>query len=204
MSEGRGSADANGMPFEEFDHNFRNRLLRHRYGHCVNCWHMSDQESDAMWKLYALAKSGIAIQSTVGGVNECLRPHDSGKFAALAALIAKPEQPLLASVVVVLNLELGDGSRPGSRIHQDTDDGVVSEANDVCAVDTVEECSGLFPGNFRRSPLDNARPPMPTSHAGPSPRHDLSGYALANRDSASVTLRPPALSFGNDPCQRPC
>jgi hypothetical protein len=72
-------ADANGIPFEEFDRDFRRRLLRHRYAHFVNCWHMSDHESDAMWKLYALAKSGIAIQSTVGDVKECLRPHNSGR-----------------------------------------------------------------------------------------------------------------------------
>ena len=72
-------ADANGISFEEFDQDFRRRLLRHRYAHFVNCWHMSDHESDAMWKLYALAKTGIAIQSTVGAVNECLRRHNSGR-----------------------------------------------------------------------------------------------------------------------------
>ena len=72
-------ADANGIPFEEFDRDFRRRLLRYRYAHFVNCWHMSDHESDAMWKLYALARTGIAIRSTVGGVNECLRPHNSGR-----------------------------------------------------------------------------------------------------------------------------
>ncbi|MCK4343306.1 MAG: hypothetical protein KAY37_16450 [Phycisphaerae bacterium] len=72
-------ADANDIPFDEFDHEFRKRLLRHRYAHFVNCWHISDHESDAMWKLYALAPCGIAIQSTVGDVNECLRPHNSGR-----------------------------------------------------------------------------------------------------------------------------
>ncbi len=72
-------ADACGVSFEEFDRDFRMRLLRHRYAHFVNCWHLSDHESDAMWKLYALAKTGIAIQSTVGDVNECLRPHNSGR-----------------------------------------------------------------------------------------------------------------------------
>lgn len=72
-------ADANGIPFKEFDREFRKRILRHRYAHFVSCWHMSDHESDAMWRLYALAKEGIAIQSTVGDVNECLRPHMSGQ-----------------------------------------------------------------------------------------------------------------------------
>ncbi len=72
-------ADANGIPFEKFDRDFRNRLLRHQYAHFVSCWHMSDHESDAMWKLYTLPRTGIAIQSTVGDVNECLRPHNSGR-----------------------------------------------------------------------------------------------------------------------------
>jgi hypothetical protein len=72
-------ADANEIPYVEFDQEFRRRLRRHRYGHFVNCWHLTDHESDAMWKLYALAKTGIAVQSTVGEVNECLRPHNSGR-----------------------------------------------------------------------------------------------------------------------------
>lgn len=72
-------AEANGIPYEEFDREFRRRLQRHRYGHFVFCWHISETESDAMWKLYALGKTGIAVQSTVGDVNECLRPHSSSR-----------------------------------------------------------------------------------------------------------------------------
>jgi len=72
-------AEANGIPFDEFNSEFRKRELRHRYGHFVSCWHMSDHESDAMWRLYALAKTGVAIQSTVGDVNYCLGPHNSGR-----------------------------------------------------------------------------------------------------------------------------
>lgn len=72
-------AEAKGIPFEGFNQDFRKRLLRHRCGHFVNCWHMSDHESDAMWRLYALAPNGIAMQSTVGDVNGCLRPHNSGR-----------------------------------------------------------------------------------------------------------------------------
>lgn len=30
----------------------------------VNCWHMNDTESDAMWRLYSLQGQGIAVQST--------------------------------------------------------------------------------------------------------------------------------------------
>jgi hypothetical protein len=32
----------------------------------VNCWHINNFESDAMWKLYQREISGIAIESTVG------------------------------------------------------------------------------------------------------------------------------------------
>jgi hypothetical protein len=72
-------AESNGILYEEFDRDFRVRLQTHRYGHFVNCWHMCEHESDAMWRLYALAKTGIAIKSTVGSVNECLQPHHSGR-----------------------------------------------------------------------------------------------------------------------------
>ncbi len=32
----------------------------------VNCWHLSEYESDAMWRIYAKDDKGIAIQSTYG------------------------------------------------------------------------------------------------------------------------------------------
>jgi len=84
----------NGIPFEEFDPEFRNRLLLHRYAHFVSCWHISHHESEAMWKLYARAESGIAIQSTVGDVKERLRPHNSG-----AVIYYDPSQDVLCSSI---------------------------------------------------------------------------------------------------------
>lgn len=33
--------------------------------HLINCWHLSEFESDAMWKLYSGNDCGIAIQSTI-------------------------------------------------------------------------------------------------------------------------------------------
>jgi hypothetical protein len=68
-------AEEHNIPFKEFEEEFTKRLKRHRYGHFVNCWHISDDESDAMWRLYGLAPEGVAIQSTIGSVKECLRPH---------------------------------------------------------------------------------------------------------------------------------
>ncbi|KKK44227.1 hypothetical protein LCGC14_3167380, partial [marine sediment metagenome] len=42
----------------------------------VNCWHLSDDESMAMWKLYAKDNKGIAIQSTVGHLKKALCSND--------------------------------------------------------------------------------------------------------------------------------
>jgi hypothetical protein len=33
-----------------------------------NCWHMNDDESDAMWKVYDIGGRGVAIQSTLNGL----------------------------------------------------------------------------------------------------------------------------------------
>ena len=37
----------------------------------VSCWHKSEIESDAMWKLYSSNKQSIAIQSTIGRLKSC-------------------------------------------------------------------------------------------------------------------------------------
>lgn len=37
----------------------------------VNCWHMNDFESDAMWKLYLKEANGVAIQSTFKNLVQC-------------------------------------------------------------------------------------------------------------------------------------
>ncbi|HEV8070205.1 MAG TPA: DUF2971 domain-containing protein [Planctomycetaceae bacterium] len=54
------------------------RLEMHMYGHFVNCWHMGEHESDAMWRLYALSPNGVAIKSTVRKLRENVRPHSDG------------------------------------------------------------------------------------------------------------------------------
>src|SRR5258706_406031 len=45
-----------------------------RKNYCVNCWHVNEGESAAMWDLYANSK-GIAIRSTVGRLKKSLRPE---------------------------------------------------------------------------------------------------------------------------------
>ena len=32
----------------------------------INCWHINDNESDAMWRLYLKTNEGVAVQTTVG------------------------------------------------------------------------------------------------------------------------------------------
>lgn len=38
----------------------------------INCWHISEYESDAMWKLYGLSNQTIAIKTTYNQLNEAL------------------------------------------------------------------------------------------------------------------------------------
>jgi hypothetical protein len=38
-----------------------------------NCWHMNDDESDAMWKIYLKSGEDVAIQSTVRRLIACFR-----------------------------------------------------------------------------------------------------------------------------------
>lgn len=40
----------------------------------VNCWHINNSESAAMWQLYLREGKGIAIQSTIGRLSESLMP----------------------------------------------------------------------------------------------------------------------------------
>ncbi|CAN5606858.1 hypothetical protein BH10BAC2_BH10BAC2_05220 [soil metagenome] len=47
-----------------------NKYMRAAIG--VNCWHMNENESAAMWKLYLKSDEGIAIQSTLGRLKESL------------------------------------------------------------------------------------------------------------------------------------
>ena len=41
----------------------------------VNCWHASESESQAMWKLYGTATGSVAIQSTYSKLRDVLPPH---------------------------------------------------------------------------------------------------------------------------------
>jgi hypothetical protein len=46
--------------------------------HFMNCWHLSEYESAAMWSIYGRSEKAIAIQSTVRDFHRCLT---RGEFA---------------------------------------------------------------------------------------------------------------------------
>ena len=49
---------------------------RHKHSTYLNCWHLNERESMAMWELYSVEGQGIAIQSRVGKLKEALRAED--------------------------------------------------------------------------------------------------------------------------------
>lgn len=49
----------------EFSRNYRRQLF-------INCWHINDNESDAMWKLYLPKFQGIAIKTNFNRLIDCL------------------------------------------------------------------------------------------------------------------------------------
>jgi len=46
----------------------------------VNCWHMNDGESAAMWRLYALEKQGLAVQSTIARLKQSFKGYKDHIF----------------------------------------------------------------------------------------------------------------------------
>jgi hypothetical protein len=44
---------------------------------CVNCWHMNDYESAAMWELYS-KNAGVAIRSRISRLEPCFPPEVTG------------------------------------------------------------------------------------------------------------------------------
>ncbi|WP_339103198.1 DUF2971 domain-containing protein [Haloterrigena salinisoli] len=51
----------------------------HRNSSYINCWHINDRESMAMWELYSLEGQGIAIQSRIDRMKKALR-SEGGKI----------------------------------------------------------------------------------------------------------------------------
>ena len=52
----------------------------------VNCWHMSEHESAAMWSLYLDANEGVALRSTVGRFKASFDATDLSHIVYLATI----------------------------------------------------------------------------------------------------------------------
>lgn len=68
----------NKTPREKFNHmDMSRQMSRHRQmtrqWTYVNCWHMNNTESAAMWKLYAQTNESVAIQSTYSRLHQTLQ-----------------------------------------------------------------------------------------------------------------------------------
>jgi hypothetical protein len=60
-----------GIPQESFE--FVSKFVEWvRQWTFINCWHMNEHESAAMWKLYAQTNEAVAIQSTYQYLRNCL------------------------------------------------------------------------------------------------------------------------------------
>lgn len=49
----------------------------------VSCWHMSEYESEALWRLYSSNGLGVAIESTVGQLQSSLEANSSLRIAEI-------------------------------------------------------------------------------------------------------------------------
>jgi len=59
---------------------YAEKLRFHTY---LNCWHMNEDESVAMWKIYAKNNTGIAIQSTYQRLVDVLKDDDEVYIGAV-------------------------------------------------------------------------------------------------------------------------
>lgn len=57
--------------YENTKHMLTHQELTKKF-YFLNCWHINDNQSDAMWKIFLDTKNGIAIKSTVGDLIKSL------------------------------------------------------------------------------------------------------------------------------------
>jgi len=53
------------------------QIKKEARSHLINCWHVNEHESDAMWKLYSSNRQSIAIQSTIGRLKGCFKTKEN-------------------------------------------------------------------------------------------------------------------------------
>ena len=63
-------------------------ILREMPKHVViNCWHMNEHESAALWKLYANGNEAVAIRSTYSSLIECFTPDTPSVYVGVVKYI---------------------------------------------------------------------------------------------------------------------
>ncbi|MGZ6219873.1 MAG: hypothetical protein ACXWMV_07730 [Syntrophales bacterium] len=60
------------VALKTFAENVQTLLNKPMLSYGVNCWHKSEHESEAMWRLYSVSGHGIAIESTIGQLKASL------------------------------------------------------------------------------------------------------------------------------------
>lgn len=76
------SANLSGMYFDGDE--ISKEAIKTKEKIAINCWHINQVESAAMWKLYTKSFEGIAIQSTYKKLEKCL--HDSEEMFFLGTV----------------------------------------------------------------------------------------------------------------------
>jgi hypothetical protein len=66
----------------------------------VNCWHLGDHESMAMWKGYGAGSHGVAISSNVSRLEDLIPEHYDSKYQATNIYIGKVKYVDLTSEVI--------------------------------------------------------------------------------------------------------
>jgi len=70
--------------------------------HYINCWHMNNYESAAMWKLYDKSGNGIAIVSTIGKLKAAIQNDGNKTYIGKVHYIDYETEPFSPSNVMNL------------------------------------------------------------------------------------------------------
>lgn len=95
---------------------FRDLIVGLFKGHVVNCWHASEYESEAMWKLYGDSHRGVAIQTTVGMLQEALRADENIRIAEV--IYSSYESPSKEALQRLVSAGLGPIMKRQSYSHE--------------------------------------------------------------------------------------
>jgi hypothetical protein len=111
--------------------------IKHTEMVAVNCWHRSDYESAAMWKLYLKSDEGIAIQSTFGRLTRSFEGTSREVCAGIVSYLDYDSQPLSSDNILTFFLH-----KRRSFDHE-------QELRAMVIIPTISEgTSGILPGEF--------------------------------------------------------